>query len=319
MYKISIYLIALCICFSCTTVDVSRKVKADTKTGRVPKAKDSAVIPVPIEVPPEIIEQPIWMPNGTVPPPKAKGPAAVEESNRKGILKPQDYSKAAMVYDYNADWVYEVYCQPLRATDICLKPGEKAVETPFISDSERWMLGAGVSYETGIPTQHIYVKPTESPLNATLIINTNERVYHILVRAFSDMHMPIVRWRYRNEEMPRNYIQDSPLNPSKSGQGADAGIGADPRFLSFNYKITYGWFKKPRWLPKLAYDDGKKTYITFPEDALVSELPAVFENRSDVVNYRVAQNVIIIDKLIEKITVKIGGYTAVIEKKRGKK
>jgi type IV secretion system protein VirB9 len=333
--KIIIYIILTSLCFSCTSINVAKKVKADVKSGKVPSAKDSAVVPVPIETEPVIVEQPIWMPNGTVPLPKTQGQDAVEQSLRKGILKPQDYSKAAMLYDYNADWMYEVYCQPLRATDLCLKAGEKAVETPFISDSERWMLvvcafranslrnlrsklrGAGVSYDAGVPVQHIYVKPTEANISATLIINTNERVYHLLVRSFADAHMPMVRWRYHETDMPKNYIKETA--PGAVSGGADGGIGIDPRFLSFNYKITYGWFNKPRWLPKLAYDDGKKTYITFPEDALVSEMPAVFENRADVVNYRVARNVIIIDKLIEKITVKIGKKRIVIQKKRGKK
>ena len=317
MRHIYIYIILSCVCFACSSFDVARKVKADAKTGKVTEAGESAVVAVPVEVPPTVVEQPIWMPHGSIPQPKPSGKAAVEESNRKGILRPQDYSKSAMVYDYHPDWLYEVYCQPLRATDIALKPGEAAVETPFISDSERWMLGAGVSYEGGVAIQHIYIKPTEVGLNATLIINTYERVYHILVRSFADAHMPIVRWRYHDTEMPKNYVKQI---DTRAGTADTDGIPlADPRYLSFNYRVTWGWFKKPRWLPELVYDDGKKTYITFPEDALQSELPAVFENRADVVNYRVLRNLIVIDKLIEKVTVKIGKYTLVVEKKRGRK
>jgi hypothetical protein len=72
-----------------------------------------------------------------------------------------------MVYDYQPDQVYEVYTQPLRASDICLEPGEKATEAPFISDSERWMLGAGVSQENNRPVQHNYVKP--APVSAARV------------------------------------------------------------------------------------------------------------------------------------------------------
>ena len=39
-----------------------------------------------------------------------------------------------MVYDYDRDWVYEIYTQPLRATDICLEPGEQLTEAPFNND-----------------------------------------------------------------------------------------------------------------------------------------------------------------------------------------
>jgi hypothetical protein len=46
-----------------------------------------------------------------------------------------------MVYDYDPDWVYT---QPLRASDIRLENREKDAEAPFISDSERWLLGAAL-------------------------------------------------------------------------------------------------------------------------------------------------------------------------------
>jgi type IV secretion system protein VirB9 len=285
----------------------------------------NAVMPVPIEmdVPePIIIEKPIYIPQGTAAPSAPQGRAAVEAANR-AIVQPQEYSNSAMVYDYDRDFVYELYCQPFRVSDITLQPGEKANEPPFVSDSERWMLGAGVSYEAGVPVQHFYVKPTESNLTASLIINTDTRVYHLILRSYSNIYMPIVRWRYHNRDMPQNYIN------ANAGQGVQPGASysvspdddsvlfPDPRNLSFNYKITYGIFRKPRWLPTLAYDDGRKTYITFPDLVLTMELPAVFENRADIVNYRVYQNVMIIDKLIEKVTIKLGDRIATVEKKRG--
>jgi type IV secretion system protein VirB9 len=215
----------------------------------------------------------------------------------------------------------------LRASDIRLEPGEKAVEAPFISDSERWMLGAGYNIENGVAVQHIYVKPTEASLEASLIINTDRRVYHIILKSYRDVFMPMVRWRYLSTGMPNTYIplSDGAVTDAAggaaegpSGDGEPSGIpGIDPRFLSFNYRVTYGLFAKPSWLPSLVYDDGKKTYITFPESVLQQDLPAVFENRADIVNYRVAGNIIIIDKLIERVTVKMGRREIVIEKRRG--
>ncbi|MCD1654510.1 TrbG/VirB9 family P-type conjugative transfer protein [Treponema zuelzerae] len=91
----------------------------------------------------------------------------------------------------------------------------------------------------------------------------------------------------------------------------------DPRFLSFDYKITFNVFKKPRWIPTRVYDDGKKTYITFGEEVLQMELPGIFENKADVVNYRPQGNLIVIDKLIERVTVKYKKERITIEKKKG--
>jgi type IV secretion system protein VirB9 len=246
----------------------------------------------------------------------------VEASNRDGIKRPEDYSHAAMVYDFDSDWVYEVYCMPLRASDIRLEPGERAVETPFVADSERWMLGAGVNQENGLQVQHIYVKPTETGLSASLIINTDRRVYHIILRSYAETHMPIVYWKYPNSGMPFNFIspagnaaQHVPTPTAYSGSGDVP--APDPRFLSFNYKITYGWFNKPKWLPKHVYDDGGKTYIEFNRAIAQSEMPGIYENRNDVLNYRVYENLIIIDKLIEEITVRLEDKEITIRKKNG--
>jgi type IV secretion system protein VirB9 len=308
---------------SCTTVDVERRVTPDTGGGTNAAGREESRVEVAfIERPPDIVvvEKPVYVPAGTPVSQTPSGRAAVEQANAAGILAPQDYSRAAMVYDYDADWVYEVYAQPLRATDICLQPGEQIIETPFVSDSERWLLGAGVSRENGSEIQHVYVKPKAQGQEASLIINTDRRVYHLIVKSFRDIHMPVVRWRYPGPDMPNTSIgprRDSRTSPTAPGGEAEAQVpGPDPRFLSFNYRITYGWFKKPRWLPSLVYDDGRKTYITFPPDISQGELPAVFENRGDIVNYRVAGNVVIIDKLIEELTVKKEGREIVIAKKR---
>jgi type IV secretion system protein VirB9 len=306
---------------ACVTVDFEKKVG---HTGASLGEKELNVITVPVEIPPEPsvveIEKPVYVPaQEAASPPRERGRAAVQQSNRAGVLAPSEYSRAAMIYDYHPDWVYEVYTQPLRASDVILEPGEQVLETPFVSDSERWMLGAGVSQENNRPVQHIYVKPTEAGLEASLIINTDRRVYHVILKSFRDIHMPMIRWRYPVTGMPNTYLSPPAASGSPTGSGGNPDIpGIDPRFLSFDYRVSYGLFKKPKWLPELVYDDAKKTYITFPPQVLQQELPAVFENRADIVNYRVVGNLIIIDKLIEKITVKIEKLHITIEKKKGK-
>jgi type IV secretion system protein VirB9 len=320
--NINIFLIVFAFLFcSCTTsVDVRRSIQASTGIGSQADPS-TAVIPVyldPDREPPEpvtvIIEKPIFIPQAAPAAAALQGRQAVEAAN-KAIVQPQDYSNSARIYDYDRDFVYELYCQPFRISDITLQPGEKVLEAPFVSDSERWMLGAGVSYEAGNSVQHIYVKPTEANLTASLIINTDLRIYHFIIRSFRDIYMPIVRWRYHDRDMPQNYTGTKPAQ-SLGALDTDPAL-LDLKNLSFNYKITYGIFRRPTWLPTLAYDDGRKTYVNFPPQVLTMELPAVFEGRADIVNYRVHQNVMIIDKLIEKITIKLGDKIVTIEKKKG--
>ena len=301
--------------FSCATVNVEKRIK-DSGTGPRRQSGGTYQIEFPAAYfEPEVIvvERPVFVPAETAQPsrPPAAGEQTVRASNSAGIIRPQDYSHAAIVYDYNQDWVYEVYAQPLRVCDISLQHGENAVEPPFVSDSERWIIGAGISYENGNHVQHIYIKPQSSGLEASLIINTDRRVYRIILRSFTNIHMPVIRWRYM-PSVPNNYFSSAASSEGESNAG-----GVDPRFLSFNYRITYSLFQKPSWLPELVFDDGSKTYIQFPRLVLQREFPAVLENRNDILNYRVAGSMIIIDRLIENITIKIGRTQITISKKRG--
>jgi type IV secretion system protein VirB9 len=322
--KTLLLLSALSLCCSCASVDVEKNLR-DAEGSGARRTEDG--LPFSVRIDPEIVlverERPVFIPEKEAARPAPSGVPAVQESNRAGIARPSDYSHAAMVYDYDPDWVYEVYAQPLRACDIVLEPGESVLEAPFVSDSVRWLLGAGISYQRGVPVQHIYVKPAEPGIEASLIINTDRRVYHVILRSFTSVHMPITRWNYFASAMPYSVLP--PPGAPAGAPGGDAGArrqqgaipSADPRFLSFNYKITYGWFSKPRWLPELVFDDGSKTFISFPESVLNRELPAVFENRKDVLNYRVIDNLVIIDQLVENITVKIGRVEISISKKGG--
>lgn len=311
-----LFIAASCLAaLSCATVDFDGAVR---DSGLGPQNHAAVENSIPPTVFPEqpAAERPVYVPAQEAPPARAQaGEQSVRASNRDGVVRPENYSHAAMVYDYDPDFVYEVYAQPLRVCDISLQPGERAVEPPFVSDSERWILGAGVSYENGQAVQHIYVKPASIGLDASLIINTDMRSYRIILRSYRDVHMPIVRWKYR-AALPNNFIPPPPSGGS-DGDGPLAGI--DPRFLSFNYRMTYGLFSRPYWLPTLVFDDGRKTYLSFPDTVLQRELPAVFENRNDVVNYRVSGNLIVIDKLIENITVKIGRTEITVAKKKGGK
>jgi len=308
--------------FSCASVDIENNVQKQnvTKAGkqsRIKKTTDVEPSPVPPEV--IIVERPIYIPEKESS--KINNPSpgleTVRSSIASGTVKPNDYSHAAIVYDYNEDYVYEIYAQPLRVCNIRLEPGERALEAPFISDSERWNVGAGVSIENGVSVQHIYIKPAAGNQEASLIINTDRRVYNIILRSFNHIHMPIIRWRYHSG-MPANYIQAQSQNNLSDGANSENPFsGVDPRYLSFNYRITYGHFKKPKWLPELIFDDGSKTYITFPSDTLQREMPSVFENRKDILNYRVIGKLIVIDKLVQSLTVKIGRNEITITKRKG--
>jgi type IV secretion system protein VirB9 len=93
-------------------------------------------------------------------------------------------------------------------------------------------------------------------------------------------------------------------------------LAVDPEYLSFDYKMSYSLFKKPVWIPKRVYDDGRKTYIELDEKMLHMESPVIFNKRNERINYRVKKNLVIIDGLIEKITIRWGKEKITITKKK---
>jgi type IV secretion system protein VirB9 len=306
----------------CKTTDMTPR--ADTE-----RVNSLPPLPLAVEAPdlpePQIIsiEKPVYIPEHSSASPQVKavsGVDAVNGSVAKGTIAPQSYSYAAHVYDYHTDQVFEVYTQILRTTDIYLEPGELVLEVPFISDSERWVLGAGLNRENGQVIQHIYVKPKEAGLEASMIINTDRRVYHVLLRSYQSVYMPMVRWNYKVPYVPLNFAQKD-ASHTENGTAADVSGKleyVDPRFLSFDYTVKYKGLRKPSWMPRLVYDDGRKTYLVFNEQVLQRELPAVFENSGDIINYRVHGELTVIDKLIETVTVKYRNKIITVTKKRGK-
>lgn len=245
---------------------------------------------------------------------KLNGKEAVKEAMRTALKIPERYSSGKMFYDYDENFVYEIYCAPYRITDIELEAGEEILETPFVSEPEVWQVGAGVSKYKGLDVQHFFVKPSYSKLTTTMIIITNRRIYHILLKSFKDDYMAMVKWNYP-VQMPYT-IKSEMAHPDSKIRTVLEGVS--PEFLSFDYKMKYSPFRKPIWLPTRVYDDGRKTYIELNERVLNMELPALFDQKKNIINYRVRKNILIIDSLITKVTLKLNKSKVVIEKKKTK-
>lgn len=318
----------LCLlCFvGCKTVDLERTTILETESTEGAKSYedeiknsekeeekffvDEELKTVDVEKSVVYVDRPVYYPVET-PEERAKGKDAVKKSYGEALQEPWKYSSGKMFYDYDENFVYEIYCQPYRITDLALEPGELVLENPFLSESQVWEIGAGVSRKNGQDVQHFYLKPDMSGLTTSLIIITDRRIYNLLLKSFRDCYMPMVEFEYPNT-MPYN-VKTKDADEINKLQNERNGI--DPKYLSFDYKIKYSIFKKPLWLPKRVYDDGRKTYIQLDERVLHSESPVLFNKNNSRINYRVDKNLIVIDELIEKLTLKRGKEKVVIVKK----
>lgn len=262
------------------------------------------------------IEQPVYIPEDKASDndyKKLSGVEAVNDSLKRATQTPENYKNGTFFYQFNENFVYEIYAQPYHLTDIQLQAGEVVIGTPLLSEDESvWELTAGVAKEpsTGQDIQHLFVKPTYSRQDSTLIIITDRRVYHFRLKSFSDTHMAMVKFTY---PLDKNVWAKKEDSSGRSVENEYLRV-SNPELLSFDYTIKYSRFKKPEFLPTRIYDDGQCTYIQVQDIVLQKKLPVLFNEKNEIINYSVHQNVFVIPRLINKVTLRLGKEKVTITK-----
>ena len=262
------------------------------------------------------IKQPVYIPEDKASDndyKKLSGVEAVNDSLKRATQTPENYKNGTFFYQFNENFVYEIYAQPYHLTDIQLQAGEVVIGTPLLSEDESvWELTAGVAKEpsTGQDIQHLFVKPTYSRQDSTLIIITDRRVYHFRLKSFSDTHMAMVKFTY---PLDKNVWAKKEDSSGRSVENEYLRV-SNPELLSFDYTIKYSRFKKPEFLPTRIYDDGQCTYIQVQDIVLQKKLPVLFNEKNEIINYSVHQNVFVIPRLINKVTLRLGKEKVTITK-----
>lgn len=246
--------------------------------------------------------------------PALTGSAAVTQNLKDKRVEPKYIEGKLRGFKYQEGNVYEIHCQTYHSTLIQFEPGEKLIEVPYLSETEVWRISRGVGNTQGERTEFLMIKPDYSGLESTLIVITDRRVYQMEIKSFKDHYMPTVKWIYPRQienleslisEKKENSIAQSIMNISVE----------DMEYVSFDYSISYKWFrKKPVWKPVQVYDNGKFTYIILDKKCLHTEMPAVFINKKQITNSEYHKNVIVINQLIKKVTLRLGKDKVTITK-----
>jgi len=199
----------------------------------------------------------------------------------------KSYAECANVtFKYDPESQYEINTQIGYITDVQFHAGETIT---FLStgDSQRWMLDA-----TSVgDIQHLYIKPTAEENSTNLIVNTNQRIYRLILHS-TKQYISIVNW---------SYVEDveNAKNDSTSSQEPKISI----KEIKYNdaYKIKRS--KSKNWLPVKIYDDGIRTYISVPRESK-NDLPTIHildGKKSNLVNYRITNDGwFIIDRIFDK-------------------
>jgi type IV secretion system protein VirB9 len=244
---------------------------------------------------------------------------------QEAMVTPKNFIGGTQFYDYNEHKQYPIVCKVLGLSVLQLEDGEVPIGVPYLSDTLRWEITGDVwRTQDGKNIQLVMIKPLETGLSTNMVLVTTRRIYQIMLTSTRDSYMPMVRFRYpmqmqlhmqshmRTQFNTLRSIEEERIQREKEDEGY---------YLSYNYKITSGWWLsgwfRPEWTPTEVWDDGHKTYIRLPRGVLQMEYPTVFEGSTYIVNYRVNENVMILDKLIKKAALRLNGKRVSIVKMKG--
>lgn len=213
-----------------------------------------------------------------------------------------------VLYSYGAG-LPTVVCAPLRVCMIELQSGEKLVGEPQIGDSVRWNLSPALYGSGASSTSVIVLKPQGPGLDTNLLITTDRRAYYLRLLSKPDDYVARVAFAYPDDEENERKWQQH-LAEQKDQQNKATRIAELPpnavESMYFNYRLK----GDDSIRPVRVFDDGKKTYIQISETAKNREAPVLVvigaDGKQEMVNYRVKDDMYIVDRLFEKAELILG-------------
>lgn len=197
-----------------------------------------------------------------------------------------------------------IVCAVLQVCDVELQPGEQ-VNSINLGDAARWLVEPAITGSGAAEVQHLIIKPQDVGLETSLVVTTNRRTYHFLLRSHRTQFMPRVAFSYPEDAAAKWEA----LKTRETQERREATIPQTGEYLgdlSFDYTVS----GETRWKPVRVYNDGRKTIIQMPAAMAQTEAPSLLVVRKDggvfteeettMVNYRVQGDRYIVDAVFDK-------------------
>lgn len=212
---------------------------------------------------------------------------------------------AVQIFAWSPGRIYEVRTAPLRVTTLTLGPGETLV-AKAAGDTVRWQIGEAVSGSGPGQRTHVLLKPLERGLETNLILTTNRRVYYLdLSSGTADRFNPAIAWDDPQDPDVDDALAQTLREPVRVPDPVVMPEGP----LNAGYRITPQG-RRPRWTPASAFNDGRRTFITFDADLQIDEAPTLFviapDGERQMVNYRQAGGMFIVDRVFDRAELRLG-------------
>lgn len=215
-----------------------------------------------------------------------------------------------------------IVCTPMRLCNVSLEAGE-IVNDVHLGDTIRWEVSPSVSGEAPNQVVHAVIKPSEVGIETSMMITTDRRVYHMTLKSAAEDYMPSVTFHYPSAqvddwaELVKTQSQEAAAFTASMKAARDDEIAAaaaeaeknavTPRLgiavndLNFNYSVTGG--REYSWNPLRVFDDGIRTFIELPFEALNGDVPIILaaDSTNEIVNYRLKGNRYIVDGISNRL------------------
>ncbi|MFN7695037.1 MAG: TrbG/VirB9 family P-type conjugative transfer protein [Burkholderiales bacterium] len=235
--------------------------------------------------------------------------------------------EARMVtFPYDEDRTYLVLVRPRNNTHLRFAPTER-VTYVSAGDSQAFIVTVPKSRE------FVEIKPKFENVTTNLLVVTTERQYHIDLQSTAEGKKWYMRvaWQLGTSEQVDETQQAAEQRTARQASAARPGAAAvaveeedllsnvDPAKLRFGYSVQ----GDASFRPSQVFDDGTHTYVRMPEG--LQELPALFMRTPDsddvaLVNYSVRPPYLVVQRTMEKFTLKLGKAEVKVERdvpKRG--
>jgi type IV secretion system protein TrbG len=253
---------------------------------------------------------------------KPKTPLEVVRSaNDQAMMHPteQGYFNSVMTYEYMPGAVYVVYTAPLNITDVMLQKGERIISFAA-GDSIRWTITRTRSGAGDDLREHLIIRPQKINLENTILITTNQRVYHLVAYStHNKTYMVAVKWNYQED-----FLGGSLSDETSAGQMLNDTLTLDIANLNFNYQFGMLEGDKPSWFPLRVFSSNRQTFIEFNKEFNSSDLPILYvqtnhNTYATMVNWRLIGRFMVVDKVISRAKLVMGikktGLTSVLIEK----
>jgi len=251
---------------------------------------------------------------------EAKHDVALNATGAEAVLLSREWAESRnvpvpgkdgrVVYPYGGGLPI-VVCAPLHVCILELEPGEKIAGEPHIGDSIRWEISPSSSGSGPDATPLIIIKPRIAGLDTTMVVPTDRRAYYVRLESKPNEYVARVAFSYPEDSKQKwqEYLVKQ-REAEREEKAAAERVAELPNTaienMYWNYEIKGGDISTR---PVHVMDDGAKTYIQMPVETIHRELPVLVvqgPNGSEMVNYRVKDNMYIVDRLFDRAALLLG-------------